>query len=255
MLASIKKSFYIQTVVLFYILMELTMVELRDYVQGKFGFLKYLIPILLVLTFFYALYVRITIKRVADTRNDVVTLLKNIKSKYNRTTYTNFDSDFIVFSEYLPLDLKTGKGSKGNEIINRFGGKIIFKESPKTLEERKIYIHWRNDSERYASLYNGLGAFTMLFTDLKKQECIHMAMVDWRRVSQGFMGFEASPYDERLPYQGIENLEYYILEDNQDEKYESRDIGTISRGPVSFASGFSACSFIGSSCSFALKFK
>ncbi len=232
----------------------------KDKIRSFLRFLTYVMPVVLVVFGIYAFYLKIVQNRVIDTQKDLMTFTKNVSTRYNQTIYKNFDTDFISYSEYLPIDLKIKKTDHGNEVVSRFGGKMIFKESPKTVEERDWYKFIIREKQRFEAHYNGLGAYTVLFTELRKQECVSLATTDWQKIIPNFMGLEASAVSDTHPYNGIENLHYYILAKDKDgneynEKPKGRDEGVISRGPMDTLEALKACSCFGSSCQVALKFE
>ena len=231
------------------------MEKLKNFIEGFINLLVFLLPVILIFIFGYIVYLKITKNHVYDTQKDIVTFVRNVSTRYNLTTYKHFDTDFISYSEYLPIDLKIKRTNHGNEIINRFGGKMVFKESPKTIEERKEYKKLLRDRKMFEAYYSGLGAYTILFTELKTQECVGLITTDWKKIAPNFMGLEASYVSKKHPYNGVENLDLYILENNGKEQYESRDKGIISRVPLDLYEALRACACIGDSCQVAIKFK
>lgn len=231
------------------------MEKIRELLEIALNIISHLFPIIVCLFVGYLAYLKITSNRAIETQKDIVTFINNVNSSYNRTTYFYFNTDFISYSEYFPLDLKIKKSDHGNEIINRFGGKIIINESPKNLEERKEYLQLLRDRKAYEKLYSGLGAYTIMFNELNTQECAFLAKADWKKIAPNFMGLEVSYITEKHPYNGIENLNYFILDDNEDEIYQSRDEGKISRTPFSFFDAWKACDCFDANCTVALKFK
>jgi len=231
------------------------MEKIKELMEILFGIISRLFPVILCALVVYIVYLKVTSNRTKDTQKDIVTFINNVNSSYNRTTYFYFNTDFISYSEYFPLDLKIKKTDHGNEIISRFGGKMTINESPKNLAERKEYLQLLHDRKAYEKLYSGLGAYIILFSELKTQECISMARADWKKIAPNFMGLEASFVNKKHPYNGVENLNYFILEDNEDEVYQSRDEGKISRTPLTYLEAWEACRCFGANCTVALKFK
>lgn len=231
------------------------MEKLKEIIKGIIKVLVYLLPVLFALILGYIIYLKIVRNRIYDTQQDIAIFIRNVNTRYNRNVYKNFDTDFVSYSGYLPMDLKVKSTEHGNDIISRFGGKMIFKESPKTIEERKEFKYLSRERKMFEAHYEGLGAYTVMFTELKTQECVGLATTNWKKIVPNFMGLEASHVSKRHPYNGIENLNFFILEDNGDEEIKSRDEGLISRTPMILYDALRACACVGESCQIALKFK
>ena len=102
------------------------MAETREFLHNLVKVLLYVLPVVTLLFLAYIFYIDITKNRVIETQKDISLFIQNIETRYNMTTYKGFDSDFVSYSEYLPSSLKIRRTDHGNEIINRFGGKMIF---------------------------------------------------------------------------------------------------------------------------------
>ncbi|MBR1825821.1 MAG: hypothetical protein IJ770_04460 [Alphaproteobacteria bacterium] len=232
------------------------MEKFKEIVKDIIRIFVYILPVVAVFVFGYIVYLKITRNHIYDTQKDIAAFVRNVNTRYNTTIYKNFDTDFVSYSGYLPMDLKIKSTDHGNEIINRFGGKMVFKESPKTVEERKEFKYLSRERKMFAAHYNGLGAYTIMFTELKTQECVGLATTDWKKIVPNFMGLEASYVSKKHPFNGVENLNFQILEDNENETAEaSRDEGVISRTPLVLYDALQACACRGDSCQVALKFK
>lgn len=233
------------------------MAEYRKTIHRLIKLLFYMLPGMVVIAMFFIFSTEITQKRVLDTQKDIRFFTKNLPICHKPTYYKNFDSDFVsYYSACLREDIKIRKTQSGkNEIISRFGGKILFKESPQNTEERQSYRYLTRDRKIYEKNYHGLTAYTILFTELKAQECTRLATANWKQVSSNFMGLEASHISPKHPYNGIDKLNYYILTDNGDEPYKGLDKGFVSRSHLTNIEAMRACACIKSNCTFALKFK
>lgn len=234
------------------------MAEYKETIRRLIKVLFYLLPGLVAIVMFFIFTTEMTQKRIIDTQKDIQFFTKNLPICHKPAYYKNFDSDFVsYYSACLRNDIKIRKTPSGkNEIYNRFGGKILIKESPRTTQERESYRYLTRDRATYEKNYFGLTAYTILFTELKASECTRMTTVNWKQVSPNFMGLEASHLSSKHPYNGLERLDFYILENNgDDEQYKGRDEGYVSRTHLTNMEAIKACSCLMSNCTVALKFK
>ncbi len=228
--------------------------RLKELVRKLLRFLVFMLPLFFVLIVGYIFYLKLTNSRIEQTQEDLVYFMQRVRQNYPSAKYMDFNSDFIGYSDFLPLNVKIKQSDEGSEIYNRFGGKMVFNETPKTLAERKNYLYIRREEKMFKAQYQGLGAYVILFTGLKHRECIAMSMTDWRSAFPNFMGLEASFISAREPYNGSELISYYLLQDNQDEVYKSADKGTLSRQPLTRWEAVKACGCLSDNCTVALKF-
>ena len=229
----------------------------KNTIRRLLKLLFYILPILVATVLFLIFSNEMTKKHVLDTEKDVRFFTKNLPICHKPTYYRKFDSDFVsYYSTCLRGDIKIHKTANGkNEIINRFGGKTIFNESPLTKQERQMYRYLTRDRQIYEKQYHGLSAYTILLTELKARECTHLATIDWKQIAPNFIGLEAAHLSPKHPYNGIDRLSYYILEDNDGEEYKGMDQGYVSRTSLTPMDAIKACSCFKSTCTFALKFK
>ena len=228
--------------------------KLREILRSLLRLLVIVLPIIFILVVGYIFYLKITKNRVEKTQEDLVYFMQRVRLNYPSVKYMDFNADFIGYSDFLPLDVKIKQADAGSEIYNRFGGKMVFNESPKTTEERRNYLYIKREAKMFQAQYQGLGAYVILFTDLQHQECVEMAMTDWKVYLPNFMGVEASFVTAREPYNGLERINYYLLTDNEGEVYESADNGVVSRKPLGRWEAMKACKCISNNCTVALKF-
>lgn len=228
--------------------------KIKDIIRKLLHFLVYFLPLIFIVIVVYIFYLKITKNRVEQTEADLIYFTQRVRTNYPSVKYMDFNSDFIGYSDFLPLDIKVKQSDAGNEIFNRFGGKIIFTESPKTLAERKNYLYIKREEKMFKAQYQGLGAYVVLFTELKRHECITMAMTNWRASLPSYMGMEVSYITEREPYNGLEKINYYLLADNQDEEFKSADNGLLTRQPLNQWDALKACNCLRDNCTVALKF-
>lgn len=215
-----------------------------------------LLPLCLVLFGAYFFYYHFTVqKKITKTKDDVTIITKNIHTGLMGQKYKNFDSSFMAFSNYLPFDIIPKPADVGYQIPNRFDGKMIFYEAVANQDERLLYFGLYKNQEKYKKVYKGVSSYVILFTNLKKQDCIAMARTNWKEISPQFLGQEAAYVNPQSQQNGLFNLQNYILVDNPKEKnYKTFDKGITSRGPLTKEEATKACRCSGRNCRFALKF-
>lgn len=228
--------------------------KFKEILRKLLRFLVFFLPLIFIAIVVYIFYLKITSNRVEKTEDDLIYFTQRVRTNYPSVKYMDFNSDFIGYSDFLPLDIKVKQSDSGNEIYNRFGGKMIFTESPKNIAERKHYLYIKREEKMFRAQYQGLGAYVIMFTELKRHECVAMAMTNWKASLPSFMGLEASYVTERERYNGLEKINYYLLTDNQDEEYQSADNGTVSRQPLTQWEAMKACGCLRDNCTIALKF-
>lgn len=228
--------------------------KLGLFLKKLLKFLFYAMPILFIFLVLYIFCLRVTKNRVYQTQKDIVYFVNKVKSNYENMKYKDFNADYVSYSEFFPMDVKIKQTEEGNEMYSRFGGKMIFLESPKNLEERRNYLFIKREEKMFNAQYKGLSAYIVVFTELRREECIDLASVNWKALVPNFMGIEASFISHREPYNGVENLNYYLLEDNPGEDFKSADKGEIYRQPMTKWQAMKACDCLRQNCTVALKF-
>lgn len=225
-------------------------------VSSVLKLLYFLLPLCLVLFGAYFFYYHFTVqKKITKTKDDIAVLTKNVHAGLMGQKYKGFDSNFMAFSNYLPFDIIPKESGLGYQIPNRFDGKMIFYEAVGNQQERLLYFGLYKNQKKYKDVYKGVSSYVILFTNLKKQECIAMAQTDWKEISPQFLGQEAAYVNINSQQNGLFNLQNYILTDNQDEtKYKTFDTGVVSRKPLTKQEAINACRCKGRNCRFALKF-
>lgn len=228
--------------------------KIRELLRSLLRLLVIILPIIFILVVGYIFYLKLTRNRVEKTQEDLVYFMQRVRLNYPSAKYMDFNADFIGYSDFLPLDVKIKQTDTGSEIYSRFRGRMIFNESPKTTEERRNYLYIKREEKMFQTQYKGLGAYVIMFKDLRHQECVELAIADWKTIFPNYMGQEASFITEREPYNGLERINYYILTDNEGEVYESADNGVVSRKPLDRWEAMKACKCLSDNCTFALKF-
>ena len=215
-----------------------------------------LVPILLVVFGAYFFYLKFFVqKNIVKTQDDILIVTKNIENYFVGRKIRDFNSNFMSYSNLLPFDLETKNTDSADiEIKNRFGGKMEFIESVATLKEQTLYFGLYKDQEKYRRVYTGVSSYVILFTGLKKRDCSILSMIDWRRFIPLYLGMEAGVRTQQHPNDGYFNLQNFILAENINQKYKSKDLGITSRIPLSKEAAKRVCNCEGKDCTFAVKF-
>lgn len=215
-----------------------------------------LLPLCLLIFGVYFFYHYFFIERnIIRTKDDIVFITKNVHTGLLGQKYKGFDSTFMAFSNYLPFDLVPKANGNGYQIPNRFGGKMVFVEAVGNQTERMLYFGLYKNPKKYKDVYTGVSSYVVLFTNLKKRDCVALAQIDWRGLVPYFLGQEAAFVNLNSQYNGLYNLQNYILTDNLNEaRYKTKDKGVISRKPLTKEAAEEACGCVGRNCRFALKF-
>ncbi len=227
--------------------------RLWDSICYSLNAIRYVIPFALVIGGLYLLYIR-------NVRNDFQRTISDVEYM-NRNIYLNLSgpkkgltNDSIVYSNVLPLDMERKQLESGFKITHRFNGDLKFTEAFANKDERTLFLALRDNKERYNQISSGLGAYIMTFMNLSRSQCILMAMHNWRNVSSNYLGMEVSRINPQAPYVGIYNLNYYILFDNKDETFDTKDTGTLSRSYLNQQQAEKACDCLLDECMISLKF-
>lgn len=215
--------------------------------------LKFLLPIIIIVMVIYTFYLKFTQNRVTQTQEDIIFITNMIRDRHMSTNYTNFTADYIAYSNYLPVDMKTKQVNGQYEIISRFGGKINFMESPKNREEKKDYLYAQSSPQLYKTFYKGLSSYIISFTNLHRRECIWLSQVKWEESLPNFMALEASYITGQQPYNGLDKLHTAAFENEIDQTYSGQDNGMVSNRHLTSSEASRACLCVLDNCTFALK--
>jgi hypothetical protein len=228
--------------------------KLGQFLRKILKFLFYAMPVIFLFLVLYIFCLRITKNRVYQTQKDIVFFVNKVKANYENMKYKDFNADYISYSEFFPMDVKIKQTEEGNEMYSRFGGKMLFLESPRNIEERRNYFFIKREEKMFNARYDGLSAYIVVFTELRREECIDLARVNWKAIAPNVMGIEASYISRHEPYNGVENLNDYLLEDNPGEDFKSQDKGEIHRQTMTKWQAMNACDCLRRTCTVALKF-
>lgn len=224
--------------------------------ENSYIFIKRLIFLALVCAGVYLFYMKITDNRVEKTIEDLVYINNMIKTHHMSTKYSQFTSDFLVYGNYLPVDMRTKKQDDGiYEVFSRFGGKLIFMESPLTEEEEKEYRYVLSSPIAYKNSYHGLSAFIASFSNLHRRECMLLAQTDWKKHLPNFIASEASFITGKFAYNGLDKLHMSVFLDDEYKDYAGADRGVVQRGPFPLKQARHACLCVLDNCTFAIKMR
>jgi len=201
----------------------------------------------------YLLYIRGVRNNFQQTISDVEYINKYIYLNLSGLK-KNFSNDTVVYSNALPLDMERKQLENGFKITHRFHGDLRFTEAFAKKEERTLFLALKDNKERYNQISPGLGAYIMTFMNLSRSQCILMAMHNWRNVYSNYLGMEVARINPQAPYVGIYNLNYYVLFDNKDENFDTKDTGTLSRTYLNQQQAEQACDCLLDECMVSLKF-
>lgn len=213
-----------------------------------------IIPIAIVGSGFYFYFFGGAKKKVYATANDIQFIARNIHDAFIGQKYRDFDTDTVVYKNFLPFSMEPIQTAMGYQVYNRFGGKMYFYEAFGKIDERTQYFALYNDPQKYSEYYKGSGAYVILLTNLMHRECALLARVNWRRFIPNFLGMEVSAAKPSSPFNGVYNLKHYLLIDNLGEQYKTQDEGVLSRRPMTEEDAEKACDCSWKNCMVALKF-
>ncbi len=212
-------------------------------IETALKLLSFLIPLLCLIIGGYFAYTNLFFKQnLNKTIEDLEQITRNMSERFNGR-YPALNSTLLVVSDILPYDLKTTQNSLGYDFSNRFGGKIFFYDAYNTLSEKNNFTD---------SSY--VGAYIILLTRLTPNECKKLSRTDWRRKFPNFLGLEASYLSAQKTFNGVFNLQNYLLFDSFEINSGSRDEGTISRRYLNKNEAEKACACLLNTCTVALKF-
>lgn len=222
--------------------------------RSLFKFFLYLFPFALIGLGIYFIYMNSVRNSVQKTISDVAYIVQNIYNNYAGSKYKGFATDVLIYNNILPLDMDRRMTDYGYEIYSRSGGLITAMESFATKNERMLYMSLIDNKARYQSIYGGVSAYILTFSGLNHSDCVLLAQIDWRSISNRYLGMEIAKMLPNAPYQGIYNLNHYLLVDNVGEEYKTLDSGILSRTNLSAKEAEAACRCALKDCRISLKF-
>lgn len=213
-------------------------------VETALKLLSFLLPLLcLIIGGYFACEHLFFKQNFNKTIEDLEQITGNMSEKFNGR-YPALNSTLLVVNDILPYDLEVTENAMGYDFSNRFGGKIFFYDAYNTSTEKNNFTN---------SSY--VGAYIVLLTRLTANECKKLSQTDWRRKFPNFLGLEASYLSAQKSFNGVFNLQNYLLFDKFEVNSNSRDEGTISRRYLTKNESEKACACLLSTCTIALKFQ
>lgn len=231
------------------------MKKLLDIFKDLLKFARYMIPVIFFIAVAYTFYLRFTKMDAEQTVEDIIYITTRIREDRQETVFRNFNNDTVVYGGFLPIDIKTRPSDIGYIIKNRFGSDMFFRDSYKTKDERDYYVSLSKRYEDYSPFYQGVGAYTITFSNLKRRACMLLAQEDWKKAVPNFFGMEVGAVTEQEPNNGWEKLNQGLLVDVNGLDYTGTDNSLVANRPLEFREAFRECKcFIKDNCVVSLKF-
>lgn len=214
-------------------------------IAKSFSFLLPLSFICLVIFLFYSHFTKVDAKK---TIEDIQYITQKIREERQEVVFINFNNDTLVYSNFLPIDLKSRMTDNGYIIKSRFGTNINFMEAYKTKKEKEYYADGYNR-------YIGTHAYIITFPHIRRSACMNLAQVDWRAIIPNFMGIEVGRTNEENPKIGTERLNLGILDGLTEIDYNGSDQSFVSNRKLQYKEAFKACHcLLHNKCVVSLKF-
>lgn len=224
--------------------MEKLLSFIKD-VAKSFIFILPVAFICLVIYMFYSHFIKVDSMKTVE---DIQYMTKKIREERQEVVFMNFDNDTIVYSNFLPIDLKSQITDHGYIIESRFGTKINFIEAYRTSGEKEYYADKSNR-------YKGKGAYIITFPHIRRSACMHLAQVDWRTKVPNFMGIEVGRTNDENPNIGTERLNLGLLEGENEIDYNGPDESFVANRKLQYREAFKACHcLVHNKCVVSLKF-
>lgn len=228
------------------------MQKLFEIVKDLVKSFRFLLPLIFILATIYMFYSRFTKSDVEKTIEDVVYITSHVHENLQDTVYRDFNNDTLVYSNSLPIDIKTKMTSKGYQIGNRFGSQMSVIEAYKTKAEKDYYVVEDNQINRP---YRGVGAYIMTFPHIRRSACVLLAQVDWKKHVPNFLGISVGRINEENPKVGTERLNLGLLQGYPKIDYNGPDESFVANRPLSYREAFEECKcLLHSKCVVSLKF-
>ena len=222
--------------------------KLFDVVKDMAKSFRFLLPLAFICLVIYLFYAHFTKVDAMKTVEDIQYMTKKVREDRQEIAFINFNNDTMVYSNFLPIDLKSRMTDNGYIIKSRFGTVINFIESYKTPEEKAYYADKSNR-------YKGTEAYIITFPHIRRSACMHLAQVDWRAKVPNFMGIEVGRTNEENPNIGVERLSLGILEGENEIKYNGPDKSFVANRKLHYKEAFKDCHcLVHNKCVVSLKF-
>lgn len=230
--------------------------KLLDIIKDMVKSLRFIIPLLFILGVIFAFYTLFTRTDAEKTVEDIVYITSRIKEDRQETLYKDFNNDTVVYSGFLPIDLRSRMTDNGYLIRNRFGSTMIFKESYKTKEEKDAYMSIKDDQAAFERVYRGTGAYTVTFYGIRRSACMLLAQTDWKKKVPNFLGISVGRINRSDPRIGTEKLDLGLLYGLTEIDYDGPDQRSfVSNRTLQYREAFKACRCVlHNKCVVSLKF-
>lgn len=226
--------------------------KLFEIVKDLLKSFRFLLPLIFISVTIYMFYARFTKSGVEKTVEDIVYITSHMYNNLQDTVYRDLNNDTLVYSNSLPIDIKTKMTSKGYKIENRLGSQMSVMGAYKTKAEKDYYVV--KDS-RISKPYKGVGAYIITFPHIRRSACILLAQVDWKKNVPNFLGISVGRIDEENPKGGVERLNLGLLQGYMKIDYDGPDKAFVANRPLSYREAFEECKcFLHRKCAVSLKF-
>lgn len=213
---------------------------------------RFLLPLIFILATIYMFYARFTKSDVEKTVEDIVYITSHVHDNLQDTVYRDFNNDTLVYSNSLPIDIKTEMTGKGYKIRNRLGSQMFAMEAYRTKAEKDYYSVKNGQTGKP---YRGVGSYIIAFPQIRRRACILLSQVDWKKKVPNFLGISVARMDEENPKGGVERLNLGLLQGYPKIDYNGPDKAFVANRPLSYREAFEECKcFLHRKCAVSLKF-
>ena len=214
--------------------------------------LRFILPTIFILGSVYVFYTSFIRNDTKKTIEDIAFITSHIPENLQNTVYYNFNNDTLVYSNSLPLDVKTKVTDNGYLIRSRFNSFMFITESYRNKEEKDYYYVGNKPSKRP---YKGVRAYILSFPNIRRSACMALAQVDWRKQTPNFLGISVGRMDENNPKIGTERLSLGLLQGYMDIDYDGPDKSFVANRPLIYREAFKHCRcLLHNKCIVSLKF-
>lgn len=227
-----------------------------DVIKDMAKSLRFLLPLAFIAIVIYMFYSLFTKEDAKKTVEDIVYMTTKIREERQETVFRNFNNDTIVYSNFLPIDIKSHITDHGYEISNRFGSTLSVMDAYKTKEEKDYYESLKaQGSKVYARGYRGTGAYIITFPKIRRSACMLLAQTDWKKRIPNFIGIEVGRINPDNPAVGTERLNMGILQGLTEIDYYGPDESFVANRKLQYREAFKACKcLVHNKCIVSLKF-
>lgn len=227
--------------------------KLFDVIRDMVKSFRFLLPLAFLFVVVIMFYLRFTRTYAEKTVEDIIYTTSKISSRQD-VVFFGFDNDTVVYSGFLPIDVKSKMTDNRYIIRSRFGTQIKFMEAFKTKEEKDYFLSFENEKE-YRKHYKGSGAYIISFPRIRRGACMHLARTNWRKKIPNFMGIEVGRINNNNPNIGTERLNYGLLEGLTEIDYNGPDKSFVANRKLSYREAFKSCRcLLHNKCVVSLKF-